>query len=329
MPSISLRFGVFAILGLALAAHAAPRSDPAATNQSQSADFEGSRSEVYRHVGGVDLAVHIFAPPGHVSTDRSAAILFFFGGGWANGSASQFVPQCKHLAARGMVAIAADYRVYSRNQAMIADCVADAQTAMRWVRSHAKDLGIDADRIAAAGGSAGGHLAAATAMLDDFTCDPQATVSFRPNALVLFNPAVDLRSTISVSGRPKVNTLKIANRMGAKAENLSPAAHVRAGLPPTIIFHGMSDTLVPFSSLEDFTKAMKAAGNDCKLVGFRGRKHGFFNFGRNENRYYHETLSQAECFLASLGYLKADRASDYNEYRKPASRPETSASQPR
>ena len=64
-----------------------------------------------------------------------------------------------------MVAIAADYRVHKRHGAMIADCVSDAQSAIRWVRVHADRLGVDPERIAAGGGSAGGHLAASTAVI--------------------------------------------------------------------------------------------------------------------------------------------------------------------
>ena len=89
--------------------------------------------------------------------------MFFFGGAWTQWRPGQFEPQASYLAGRGMVAIRADYRVKNRHRATPADGVEDAKSAIRWVRQNASMLGVDPDRIVAAGGSAGGHLAACTA----------------------------------------------------------------------------------------------------------------------------------------------------------------------
>ena len=92
-----------------------------------------------------------------------------------------------------MVAMAAEYRVYSRHKARVVDCVADAKSAIRWVRKNADRLGIDPDRIASGGGSAGGHLAAAVGTLEEFDePDEDSSISSCPNAMLLFNPALDL-----------------------------------------------------------------------------------------------------------------------------------------
>ncbi len=108
----------------------------------------------------------------------------------------QFEQQCRYLASRGMVAITVDYRVASRHKTKAVDAVRDAKSAVRWFRSHAAELMIDPDRIVAAGGSAGGHLAACTGTLNDFDePDEDHSVSSRPNALVLFNPAVSFHAT--------------------------------------------------------------------------------------------------------------------------------------
>ncbi len=118
------------------------RTRPAslATAPAEEGDLSGARSEVYKKVDGVELRIYFFMPPGHKPTDKRPAIVFFFGGGWLRGSPGQFVPQCRYLASRGMVAATADYRVYERHSAMIADCTADAQAAVRWVRTHAREL---------------------------------------------------------------------------------------------------------------------------------------------------------------------------------------------
>ncbi|MBI5758134.1 MAG: alpha/beta hydrolase [Planctomycetales bacterium] len=264
-----------------------------------------ARTEVYKTVGETQLKLFVFTPPGHQASDKRPAVVFFFGGGWNSGSPGQFAPHSERLAARGMVAICADYRVNSRHKAQVKDCVTDAKSAIRWVRSNAAKLGIDPNRIAAGGGSAGGHLAAAVATLDGFDEKTEdASISSRPNSLLLFNPALDL--TPDGFGR-KADEKKADNfreRLGAEAKALSPAHNIKSGGPPTILFHGRADTTVPFKQAEEFARRMKEAGNRCDLVGYEGQPHGFFNFGRNENKFYDDTLAKADAFLVSLGWLE-------------------------
>lgn len=267
-------------------------------------DMPGARAEVYKTAGGAELKLWMFMPDGHKSSDRRAAIVFFFGGGWTSGSPKQFEQQCKHLASRGMAAITADYRVASRHQAKVADCVLDAKSAIRWVRSNAGRLGIDPNRIAAGGGSAGGHLAAATAILPGLEeAGEELTVSSRPNALVLFNPALVLAAAPE-AGLGKEAFAKLADRLGTEPEAVSPYHHVGRGAPPTIIFHGKADTTVPYVTVEAFARKMAAAGNRCELEGYDGQAHGFFNYGRGGNEYFEKTLKRADQFLVSLGWLK-------------------------
>jgi acetyl esterase/lipase len=202
-----------------------------------------------------------------------------------------------------MVAITADYRVASRQGAKPAQCVADARSAIRWVRKNAARLGVDPNRIVAAGGSAGGHIAACAAVVPGPDEPGEDTsVSAVPNAAVLFNPALVL-APLGETNLARFPSRVNAERMGVEPRRISPAHHVRAGAPPMIIFHGKADTTVPFVTAEAFTARMKAAGNRCELVGFDGQPHGFFNYGRGNNRFFRETLKQADEFLASLGYL--------------------------
>jgi acetyl esterase/lipase len=262
--------------------------------------FEGARVETYKEVGDTKLNVWIFEPAEKASPKaKRPAVVFFFGGGWTSGSPAQFERQCRHFAARGMVAITADYRVASRQHVKPVECVADAKSCIRWVRRNAARLGIDPERIAAAGGSAGGHLAAAVATLPGLdTAGEDTTISAVPNALVLFNPALVMAP---IEG---VNLLGFASkssseRFGCEPTDISPIHHVGAGLPPTLILHGKADTTVPIVTVEAFTAKMKAAGNRCELVGYEGQPHGFFNSAK-----YDETLAEADRFLTSLGYLK-------------------------
>ena len=212
-----------------------------------------------------------------------------------------------------MVAITADYRVSSRQEVKVPESVRDAKSAIRWVRRNASRLGLDPFRIAAGGGSAGGHIAAAAGVItggDEPDEDPK--VSSRPDALVLFNPALVLAS-LPDSQVPDVEVWRkhygqlhaIPELAGVDAAAISPYDHVDKGAPPTIILHGKADKSVPYFTAELFTKKMIAAGNCCDLVGFDGEGHGFFNYGRNGNTAYQETLRKAEEFLTSLSYSES------------------------
>ena len=263
--------------------------------------IEGTKSETYRKVGETELKVWIFEPA-QKSGKPLPAIVFFFGGGWVGGSPTQFEPQSRHLAGRGMIAIVADYRVKTRQDAKPADCVSDAKACVRWVRANASRLGIDPERIAVGGGSAGGHLAASTATvpgLDDAKDDK--SVSCLPNALVLFNPGTVMAPFPGLDLKGFGAGLDKA-KFGCEPTEISPLHHVKKGTPPTIIFHGKADTTVPYSTVEKFAEVMKTAGNRCELIGYEGQPHGFFNKAK-----YAETLAATDAFLVSLGYLPAKK----------------------
>jgi acetyl esterase/lipase len=219
--------------------------------------------------------------------------VFFFGGGWNGGSPEQFENQARHFAKRGMIAITADYRVKSRHGVKVAECVKDAKAAIAWVRENAGRLGIDPNKIAASGGSAGGHLAAATGTISGFGSDE------RPNAMILFNPACTLAPIASWQPRGAKADLS-SGRFGVEAKAISPAHHIGPHTPPTLILHGKADTTVPYASVVAFESEMKKADRPCKLVGYDGAGHGFFNRGED----YHKTLAEGDAFLVDLGWIK-------------------------
>jgi acetyl esterase len=259
--------------------------------------IEGAKSETYRKVGDTELKLWIFNPERKDATPLPA-IVFFFGGGWSSGTPAQFEKQSLHLASRGMISIVADYRVKTRQNVRPADCVSDAKACVRWIRANAERLGIDPNRIAAGGGSAGGHLAGATAALPGLdTAEDDKKVSCVPDALVLFNPGLVMAPFPGVDLQGFGAGLD-KERFGCDPQEISPIHHVRKGAPPTIIFHGKADSTVPYATVEKFTEVMKAAGNRCELVGYEGQPHGFFNRAK-----YAETLEAADTFLTSLGYL--------------------------
>lgn len=292
-----------------------PTSTATQTNNSSSAGTAASTTvtlsdadvvEVYKTIGEVQLQAYIFTPPEHQPETKRPAIVFFFGGGWNGGDPKQFAPHCRALADRGMVAVTVDYRVKSRHDVAAVSCVTDAKSAVRWLRANAARLGIDAQRIVAAGGSAGGHLAACTAVVKQFD-EPHedAAISSVPNATALFNPGLVLAPLPGFDEISAEKQAELEKRLGVPAEQLSPIHQLRGIAPPTIIFHGRADTTVPYKTAELYAEAAQKAGGRCELIGFDDQEHGFFNSNRAGGIYFQQTLEQLDAFLVSLGYVES------------------------
>jgi acetyl esterase/lipase len=251
---------------------------------------EAVKTFTYKKTKQADLDMVVHFPPGWKETDRRPAIVFFFGGGWENGTIRQFEPQAEYLAGRGMVAARADYRVKSRHGVTPRECVEDARSAVRWLRQHAPTLGVDPDRIVAAGGSAGGHIAACTACPGLDAAGEDTTVSSRPNALVLFNPVL----------RFDPQLLQRIGNDEAVGKAISPTLHLTRDFPPTLLFYGTDDRLL--TQGEEFMKRSMELGHQAELFTADGQGHGFFNRPPWRER----TLRRADEFLASLGYLRGE-----------------------
>lgn len=250
---------------------------------------------VYKTIDSTKLSLHIFNPEGHQITDQVPVIVFFFGGGWTGGSPKQFYEQSLFFAERGIVAISAEYSVNKKHGTTPFDAVTDAKSAIRWVRQHAKELGVDPNKIVASGGSAGGHLALCTAMIDGYEeVGEDVSISSKPNAMILYNPVLD--TTEKGYGLDKV---------GEKQKtDISPIHHIKQDIVPTLVFHGMADQTVPYENAARFNRLMNEAGNDCQLESYEGKGHGFFNgtyFRGNKA----DTIIYAELLEKSYAFLKA------------------------
>ena len=175
----------------------------------------------------------------------------------------------------------------------------DAKSAIRYVRQNAEDLGIDPHRLAVGGGSAGGHLAAATTFCDGFnTVGEDTKISTRANALLLFNPVID--NGVNGYGHERVREFW---------EDFSPLHNISSP-PPTLFLLGDNDNLIPVGTGVAFQKAIEDAGGRCDLHIYPTGQHGFFNPGRpagNGKEYYEDCLQKMDDFLVSLGFLKPVR----------------------
>ena len=266
-----------------------------------SAEKPSGQPIVYKTVDGVDLSIYVSRPQGWNSKDSRPAIVFFHGGGWTGGAPGQFTKHAEHYAGRGLVCFQVQYRLLDRKSTDPPEvCLRDARSAMRFVRSRAAEFGVDPDRIASSGGSAGGHLAAGLGTLKG--CDEpgeDTSVSVVPNAMILFNPVFD--NGPDCWGH---------QRVGDRYPEFSPAHNISQTTPPAIVFLGDSDKLIPVSTLTEFQKKMQAAGVRCETQIFPGMPHGFFNHGKYDNRPYEETIRATDRFLESLGWLKSEASGE-------------------
>ena len=254
--------------------------------------IEGSTTVAYKTIGDIKLFIYIFNPKDHQKSDKQPAAVFFFGG-WNGGVPTQFQHHCRYLASRGMVAMVADYRVKSRQGTTPKECVMDGKSAVRWIRSNAANLGVDPQRIAAGGGSAGGHVAAAAGTVVGMEQPGEdVSVSSRPNALMLFNPVYD--NSPNGYGHSRVKDVY---------PQISPMHNIKKDTPPTIVFLGTRDSLIPVATANEYKKRMEAVGSRCDLHLYEGQPHGFFNY--NKQKYYLDTVEKMDAFLVSLNYVKA------------------------
>ncbi len=264
------------------------------------------RELIYKTLGKTQLKLHIFESAERKSDSLLPAIVLLHGGGWFAGSPDSFFQHCRYFASRGMVAISAQYRFNVDAETPPYECLEDAKSAIRYVRANAKALGIDTEKIAVAGASAGGHLAVAAVLFEDYNAENEdKNISTTPAALILFSSAFDTTENGTAAWILEKYNDKLTWVLGPKAEELSLTHHIKGGLPPCIILHGAKDDIVPLEAAERFCKLMTEAGNDCKLVTFEDSGHDFFLYKEDEqdNKAFEKANHTAEEFLRSLGLL--------------------------
>ena len=289
--AVTKRLPIFVVIGLVFSAGMTTAKALDYVGE-LAAKLEPTRVVVYKTIGDRELHLNIFEPKGWQSTDRRACFFTIHGGGWSGLSPRRQYPFAAHFAKLGMVSIAIDYRLFKRGfGTTVFDCVKDSRSAMRYVRAHAAELGIDPQKIIANGGSAGGHLAASAALFDGVDeAGEDTSVSCIPNAMVLYFPVIDT----SKEGYG-------ASKIGSRWQEISPVHHVRPGVPPTLILHGTGDTVTPFKGAQAFHDAMLKAGNRCELVPTEGAAHGYL---MRKQAPYEEALQRTEAFLVSVGLLE-------------------------
>lgn len=246
---------------------------------------------LYKQIDTTKLVMEVYRPPDIKSPTKYPAMVFFFGGGWNGGTIKHFEHHAKYFSKRGIVCFLVDYRVKARHNTSPFESLKDAKSAIRFIRTNAEKFQIDPDKIIASGGSAGGHLAAATAIVEGYNeATDDVAISSIPNALVLFNPVID-------NGPGGYGYERIGNAY----KDFSPLHNIESGTPPTIIFQGTNDKLIPVATSEYYKTVMENVGSRCELYLYENEPHGFFNYNNFEN--YKKTVRSTDAFLQSLDYL--------------------------
>jgi acetyl esterase len=252
---------------------------------------------IYKEVDDRELAIYVVKPQLWTAQDCRPAVIFFHGGGWTGGAPGQFSEHSQYLASRGMVCFQVQYRLLNKSdQQPPITCTQDAKSAMRWVRQRYKEFGIDPQRIASGGGSAGGHLAAFVGTIDGGDA-PQddLTISAKSNAMLLFNPVYD-------NGPGGWGTARVGERFA----EFSPLHNLTKDDPPSIVFLGTEDKLIPVATAEKFRDESLSLEVFSELHTYAGQPHGFFNVSQDSGRWYIETLTATDRFLAKLGWLQGE-----------------------
>ncbi|MGY1631803.1 alpha/beta hydrolase fold domain-containing protein [Geodermatophilus sp. SYSU D01186] len=266
------------------------------------------RDVVYAEVAGLDLQVDLYLPDA-----RPAPLcLWLHGGGWMRGSRTdraqeRLVP----MARRGVAVAAVQYRL--SGQAVFPAQLDDVRAAIRWLRAHAGEYGLDAGRIGAWGASAGGHLASLVALVHDER-DAELGDSSIQAVVPWFAPSDLLRMATDVPEGPRPPFLsgpmpepphearllgvEAAASRPEEARAASPVTHAHAGAPPFLLVHGDSDGLIPSQHSRRLYEALRAQGAEASLWLLHGANH--------EDPAFEEPASLA----AVSGFLRAVLGAD-------------------
>ncbi len=244
-------------------------SMPALSIAQQTDEVTVTPDVVYGHKEGMALTFDVFQP----ADANGAAILYMVSGGWVSrwSPPESAVRGFRGLLDKGFTVMA--IRHGSSPRFKVPEAEADVRLALRYVRLHADDLGVDSDRLGVYGGSAGGHLSLMLGTVSDDGLAEDNDILRTPSrvaAVVAYYPPVDLRTWVGPSER-----FPALDFQPDLAAGISPILHVTPDDPPTLLIHGDADRLVPVSHSHTMYAALQAAGVESQLIIIPGGDHGF------------------------------------------------------
>ncbi|HEX4685046.1 MAG TPA: alpha/beta hydrolase [Gemmatimonadaceae bacterium] len=238
-----------------------------------------TRDVIYMKSGGAAFTMDVLRP----ARPNRAAVVFVVSGGWISDHAmiNNFEPDLEQVFVGGGFTV---FEVVHGAQPRfkVAEIVDQVRTAVRFVRAHAADYGIDTNRVGVSGISTGGHLALMIA----------ASRESPVNAVAAIAPPTDLadwgKPAFALTDDPQLAMFIPAlgfdpkaprSDIEALAKQLSPITYVNAEFPPTLIIHGDSDKVVPLQQAQAMDRALARAGVEHKLDVIPGGGHDDKTFG--------------------------------------------------
>jgi len=250
--------------GTALAGTTVPLLTAAQNQNSSKSGVNVEKDVIFGKGGDMDLKLDIYRPP--AGTEKRMATIHFHGGGFSRGSKDGLSERLRPYAQLGYVAIAAQYRL--SGQAGFPALIHDAKSAIRWVRANAKTLGIEPQRIAVVGYSAGGYHAlftAGTGNRPEFEgTGGNPGVGTQVAACLAYYPATNVPASMLPAG---------SDAAAVRAANATTS--IASGFPPTVIFHGMKDVTIPIESSQRLVQQFRDANVPVEFHAFEGVPHAF------------------------------------------------------
>lgn len=272
------------------------------------ANYTVTRDVTYTTGANGPLQADVYIPSG---AGVFPGIVFIHGGGWKNGNRNQMVKLIKALAEDGYVGFTIEYDV---DPVPFPASFHESLAAVKYFRAHAAEFHLDPTRVAVAGSSAGGELAALVALDPDGAPLGSGSKPLRKHhkhaaapvqAAFILNGVLDLTAVNDSSGSAMV-TAYLGDTCAARMEtckDASPVFHVHAGAPPFYVGHGTVDQTVPFAQAVAFTDALKAAQVPVKFFQAQGGRHTYWA----DPRFFADNLEGMKAFLAE--YLRSTDAS--------------------
>lgn len=228
--------------------------------------------------GGQPLLLDLATPKVPAAQPRPA-IVFIHGGGWSGSDRTNGHRIILLLASQGFVAASIDYRL--SGVAPFPAQLEDSKCAVRYLRAHAKEYGVDPQRIGAAGGSAGGHLAALVGLMPKSAglegSGGGASEESSVSAVCDLYGVSDLTALVSeckLTGGVQKLMRATPKEKPELYRQASPLAQVRAGAPPFYLAHGDKDETVPLSQSQRLAEALQKVGTEATVRVIPGMGHG-------------------------------------------------------
>jgi acetyl esterase/lipase len=217
----------------------------------------------YKKIDGYKLNAHIFEPEQKESL--RPAVVFIFGGGWYQGKPEQYFEFCDFFSKNGFLAMAIDYRTKGKHNATPVEGLKDTKSAIRWIKTNAGKYQVDTNKIMACGWSAGGQLALASMVIDEFNeKTDDRSISAKPKMAALMAPGLDI---------PENSWFYYCTDNNTDLESLSPIHQIDSKTEPVLFLVGTEDIFTSVGIAKSLKEKMEKHNSTCKLTIYKGIGH--------------------------------------------------------